>query len=56
MAHDPLIFYAILLRAVRGPILEIFIKKIQSRFFLNSHEVEIPIKPHVKYQKIISSD
>ena len=55
MARDPLIFYAILLRAVRGLILEIFIKKFQA-VFLNSQEVEIPIRPHVKFQKIISSD
>jgi hypothetical protein len=56
MAGDPLIFYAILLRAVRGTIVEIFIKKIRAVFFLNSHKVEIPIRLHVKFQKIISSD
>ena len=33
MDRDPLIFYAILLRVVKGPILEIFIKKLQADIF-----------------------
>jgi hypothetical protein len=47
-------FYAILLRAGTNPWN--FHQKFSSRFFLNSHDVEIPIRPHVKFQKIISLD
>jgi len=49
MARDPLIFVC---HFVKGS----FHQKISSRFCLICHDVEIPIRPHVKFQKIGFSD
>jgi hypothetical protein len=40
-------------RAVRGAILDILNKINRADFFLNCHEVKIPISAHVKLQKLI---
>jgi len=41
MAYEPQILYAILLWAVRGPILDIFIKKFRANF-LNRNPHKTP--------------
>jgi hypothetical protein len=50
----PNLLCAMLLRAVRGPILEIYINEFSSRFLLYRHKVKIPIRTHVEFQKLIS--
>jgi hypothetical protein len=52
MAYDPLIFYAILFRAVRGQILEIF-----TNFFFKVATKLKSVKDHMlNFKKIMSSD
>jgi hypothetical protein len=47
-------FNAILLREVRGAILEI-LSKINRVDFFNYHDVKIPKTPHVKFKKLITA-
>jgi hypothetical protein len=53
MASYPQFFDSIVFRAVRGAILDILSKINRADFFLNRHEVKIPIRAHVKLQKLM---
>jgi hypothetical protein len=50
MARDPLIFLCHFVKGSKGPNVDIFIKKFRANF-LKIHNLEIPIRPHVKFQK-----
>jgi hypothetical protein len=57
MAGDPPICYAILFRGVKEVILEILDTKFRAVFLIAmSYVVQIPIRTHLNFQKIISSD
>jgi hypothetical protein len=54
MACDPpIVVCHFLLRAVRGAILQNVSKINRVDLFLNRHDVKIPIRSHVKFQKLI---
>jgi hypothetical protein len=53
MASYPNVFDSIMFRAVRGVILDILNKINRADFFINRHEVKIPIRAHVKLQKLM---
>jgi hypothetical protein len=48
MASYPQFFDSIMFRAIRGAILDILNKINRADFFLNRHEVKIPIRAHLK--------
>jgi hypothetical protein len=50
----PRFFDAIMFRAVRTSFQDSLKKFHRAVFFLNCHEVKIPIRAHVKLQKLIS--